>query len=175
MSDITDSYWNSIDEKVPGIMIVTSAYSILNWLYQEYNISDTTQIFTKKIFGNLCYNYFQTHPDKLKVPFAQSEKIAKTYFESHKDYFRGYVKAIGVAGAGSQVSGEDLGDIATFFLLGIEIIKDKEDLEKSKKCDIDSQSICNTQLDCSNIFDEIKTNATNIYSENKDFFNKEYG
>ena len=169
------SQQGSDDENTEGVRILAAAISIGKWLRSEHELTHIEiwrQAFV--LARVLTAGPYGLSEEQLIGANNVGVGLAKAYFEDAPSNYRGFMKSLGVAGVGDELSPEGKGDLITVlqaFLLVIEEYETEDVIEKYTK---DINATCIHQLEGGGILDQTKDNASQVFDDFKERLLNDY-
>ena len=179
LKDALDKFQAIHEEGESEFFLFAAAVAVLKWLRQEKELTCLAESGGKAVWArwvtlnNMMLQSILTDKDgdyvgdKMNEAMPVALKVSSLAFVEDVP-FRSFIKDIGVSGAGRLISPEESGDLITYLLTFLEILKENESGDLIEKYERDIHDICRTQLDGEEILDEAKGIANNIYLENKE-------
>ena len=167
------SQQGSEDENTDGVRILAAAISIEKWLRLEQELNHIEVWRQAEVLQRMVtVSSYGLSEEQFTNGLLCGVALTKAYFEDSPSNYRGFMKALGVAGVADQLTGPGKGDLITMLQCFLLVVKEYETEDVIEKYTEDIRTTCISQLDGERILDQTEENAKSIFDGMKEDLQK---
>ena len=169
------SQQGSEDENTEGVRILAAALSIGKWLRLEQELTHIEVWRQAHVLARvLTAGPYGLSEEQLIGANKVGINLAKAYFEDAPSNYRGFMKSLGVAGMGNELSPEGKGDLITVLQCLLLVVQEYETEDVIEKYTKDIKATCIHHLDGRRILDQTKDIANQCFDKYKERLLNDY-